>query len=457
MNEDLSLYFVVLGIIWAWVAVFTIGQTRSDPHGSVGLPAAVVFTMSFLYGGAFVYGVPGYSHIRPGANWYLGRLDFTEMMVLKGTIVSLIGLIGFSIGTGAFKRKKRIGRFRTAHVSTAPLPSRRYRKRATFVLSMLGVLSFLGSYSRLSFPMSDVLFETGRYLTVPALGLGAYLALREGRSYAGWIGAAALVPAFYLFVWGFTSLGFMFMMSLVGFWMSQMRKPDGAIGKLRTAVTTLVVIWVLLTLFVVWFSVRDQIRLVVWSQQEGSALGILLASLRDTKMFSPWNFDSLDYLNIRLNLPLFIGKMMETHEQMPDLKAWGSTLFILPLVIVPRFLWPAKPVRGGTEFMSAHTGIEFSDNVTFGTGPVFEFFVNFGYVGVFCGMLLLGMTVRYLDRRASETLSTGRYVDFAMFMTMGLFAINPLLRPFFVLNGIIFTVIIFTLAKSFLQTLVAKR
>lgn len=457
MNEDLSLYFVVVGIIWAWVAVFTIRRTHSDPQGSVGLPAAVVLIMSFLYGGAFIYAVPGYSHTRPGANWYLGTLDFSEMMVLKGTIVSLIGLIGFGIGVGAFKKKRRIWRFRPADVSTVPLPSRRYRKRATFVLSMIGILSFLGSYLRLDFPMSHVLFETGRYATVPAIGLGAYLAMREGRSYAGWFGVASLVPAFYIFVWGFTSIGFMFIMAIFGFWMSQLRKPSRSIGKLMSAVTTLGVIWITLTLFVVWFSARDEFRLVVWSGQEGSALGILYAGLRSTEIFSPWNFDALDYLNIRLNMPLFIGKMMELHARMPNLQAWGSTLVILPLVIVPRFLWPGKPERGGTEFISEHTGLTFSDNVTFGSGPVFEFFVNFGYVGVFFGMVLLGMGVRYLDVRASKSLKSGRYLDFMMFMTIGLFAIDPLLTMFFVFNGAVFVAILLTVAKPFLQAWLQKR
>ena len=457
MRTDLWFYFLLLGMIWAWLVVFTIRRIHSDPEGSVGLPTAVVLIMSFLYGGAFVYAVPGYSHLRPGANWYLDRLDFSEMMVLKGTIASLIGLFAFSIGTGAFRQKIRVRRFRPADISTAPLPSRRYRKRATFALGTIGVMTFLGHYVGLNFPMSAALFETGRNVTVAFLVLGAYLAMREGRSYVGWFLVAALVPIYYLGIWGFTSLGFMFVMAIAGFWMSQLRKPTVGLPRIASFAFTIGAIWILLTLFVGWFSLRDEIRMVVWSNQEGSVLRIILAGAREMEMFSPWNFDSLDFVNIRLDLPLFIGKMMERHLQIPDLRAWGSTLYILPLVLLPRFVWPDKPVRGGTEFMSQHTGLTFTEDVTFGTGSVFEFYVNFGYLGVFFGFLILGWFVRYLDLKASRSLISGKYISFMIFMTLGLYSIDPLLRPFFIFNGLVFSFIVLNLAKPVLQAWLVRR
>ena len=450
-------YFLVLGLIWAGLVIFTIQQTHSDPRGSVGLPAAVVLIMSFLYGGAFVYAIPSYSHLRPTAHWYLDKLDFTEIIVLQGTVASLIGLFAFSIGVGAFMPKRRVRKFRPCDISTIPLPSRGYRKRATFAFGMIGGLSFLGHFLELSFPMSSALFETGRNVALPYLALGSYLAVREGRSYFGLFLLTLFVPIYYLFIWGFTSLGFTFMMAILAFWMSQLRKPGGSISKVWGVVMTLGIIWIILTLFVAWFSIREEIRSVVWGGQDGSVLAILLTAGQRMEIFSPWNFDSLDFINIRLNLPIFIGKMIERHQELPELRQWGATLIILPLVVLPRFAWPGKPERGGSDFISEHTGLTFYGDTSFGIGSVFEFYVNFGYVGVFLGFLILGMVVRYLDRKASVSLQQGNYFKFMIFMTFGLYSIDPLQRPFFVFNGMVFAVILLSIAKPFLQAWLLKK
>lgn len=442
MTQDMWGWFLLMGIAWALLVVRTIRAVHADPCGSVGLPAAVLMTMSFLYGGAFVYAVPGYDHLRPDAHWYLDKLNFSTEMVFRGTAVSLLALLGFAIGAGAFRQRSA-----RLNAPPQPLPYRAQRNATLNLMLLLGIISFAAHYLRISFPLSNVLLETGRNVLVVALLMGAYFAKQEGRSITLWALLALLVPVYYFAIWGFVSYGFMFAMALAGFWLAQLQPRNKLLAGALVWLGAIGIIYLLLTLFVVWISFRDEIRLIVWSGADGSLWDILLRALSETELFSPWNFASLDLINIRLNLPIFIGRMMEKHSLNPELRQYGATLAILSLVIVPRFLWPGKPERGGNEFMSEHTGLSFSEGTTFGSGLAFEFYVNFGALGVFVGFMALGWIVRWIDRKAAGHLSKGRYWDFAVIYVVGLTAIDPLLRPFFIFNSALFALIIMKLLK----------
>lgn len=447
MNTDLWPYFLLLAIVWTYLVVRTVRHFRAVPAGSVGLPAALLMTMSFLYGGAFVYAVPGYTHLRPGGHWYLVGFGFTESMVLYATFVSLIGVLGFTVGCGAlplrWRRKESL-----IEMSPTELPPASYQRTALWVLGATGLIGFIAHYGQVSFEMSQALIEAMRNVAIAFLCVGAFVAFRQGRSYVRWLVLALLIPVYYLAVWGFVSYGFLVGMALLGFWMNQLQPSD----RVRrpawvNAAISVGVIYILLTVFVAWFSFRDEIRDVIWQGEEGSVLEILWRASKETQLFSPFNFEALDLINIRLNLNLFIGRMIEQHELFPELRQNGATLIILPLVLLPRFLWPDKPTRGGSDFMEAHTGLTLSDSASFGTGSVFEFYINFGVVGVFLGFLVLGWVLARLDRAAARHLRSGDFMSFARLYVVGIVAIDPLLRPFFIVNGAVFAWIVMTALK----------
>ncbi|MBW4985705.1 hypothetical protein KZZ07_24490 [Mameliella sp. CS4] len=433
---DVHLAMQVMFVFWVLLVLRIIRATFA--RGSVGLPAALVLTMSFLYGGCFVYAVPGYTHLRPGGHWYLGKYDITEWLIVKATFASLLGLLGFAIGVGAFRKLASAQSARQIRGARMP---RDYELAVLTVLGTFALVSYAGNYLRISFPMSAALFEAGRNLGVVVIGLGAWMAFRDGRSRRLWVVLAAMVPAYYVLLFGFASYGFLFGITLLSFWMAQIsdwsRKP-----LLVRAAWSVGIIWLLLTGFVGWFSFRDEIRLVIWQNGSGNLLDVLVMAVSQTELFSLWNFQALDLVNIRLNLGLFIGRMIEQHALFPELQQWGATLVILPLVLVPRVLWPGKPARGGSDFMSEHTGLILSDSATFGSGTVFEFYINFGYVGVFVGFIAFGMILAWLDRTAFRHLREGRLMSFAKVYVIGIVALDPLLRPFFIVNGAVFAWII---------------
>lgn len=420
----------------AWIALVVLIVRRTISAGSVGLPAALVLIMSALYGGAFVYAVPGYTHLRADGRLYLIHQGFTEWMVVQGTFVSLLGILGFAIGCGAFARPRRI-------VHAAPMVRSRVHERSLLILlGGIGAASYLLHVMSIEFPMSGALIEAGRNVATAAICLGMWLAFRDRGPTLPWLILAAMIPFYYLVVWGFTSFGFLFGLTLLAFWLAQ--RPARPRGWLRTGLVTLAAVQVFLTLFISWFWFRDQVRATVWRGEGRPLTEILGDALGYAELFSPWNFAALDIVNIRLNLTSFIGRMIEHHAANPDLRLWGATLVILPFVLVPRVLWPDKPERGGSAFMSEHTGTLFSDDAAFGTGSVFEFYINFGAPGVLVGFVALGWIVRRIDRAAVRALFAGDLLNFARWFVVGVVALDPLIRPFFMVNGAVMAWLLMT-------------
>lgn len=435
---DIQLEMQVMFLIWVALVVLTIRRTLAS--GSVGLPMALLLAMSFLYGGCFVYAVPGYTHLRADGLPALARYGFTEWDVVRGTFASLLGVLGFAIGAGAFQLRWRRS---PKQVYTR---SRVYERNIIKILAGIGIVGFAIHYSGLSFPMSYALNEAGRNVAVAAICLGAYLAHRDGKLTWKWIALAALVPIYYFAVFGFLSYGFLFGIILASFWIAQIHKKS-ATSTIKLALLSIATIYLILTAFVGWMTFRDEIRLIVWGGDSGSVWDTLLLAISKTELFSPWNFSALDQLNLRLDLPLFIGRMIEQHELNPSLQLFGESILIIPLVVLPRFMWPGKPTRGGSDFMETHTGIHLSDSATFGTGSTFEFYVNFGYVGVFLLFIVMGWIIRRLDLSAVRALQSGDLFRFARLFVVGVIAIDPLLRPFFIVNGAIFAWILMTGVK----------
>ena len=428
----------IMFLIWMALVVLTIRRTLAQ--GSVGLLAAFLIAMSFLYGGCFIYAVPGYTHLRSDAHGYLSALSFSEWEIVQGTFVSLLGVLGFALGCGTFRRPRR--RIITGRL--APSQYSRYEKKALTVLCVIGATSYALHYMHISFPMSNALLGTGRNLAAVAICLGAYRARRRGKAITIWIALASLIPLYYFVVMGFFSYGFVFATIMMSFWLAQIRRKS-PMSKLSAPLFSFAAIWLILTAAVGWLSFRDEARRIIWSKTGGSLWEVTKRAFVETELFSPWNFASLDLINTRFNMSILIGRMMEYHQMFPDLKEWGSTLTVIPLALIPRFIWPDKPETGGSDFVTAHTGIVFADETTVGAGSVFEFFVNFGYPGVFFGFIVLGWLISRIDRRAAHHLINGDFFRFSRLFAVGIVAIDPLARPFFIVNGALIAWVMMTL------------
>jgi hypothetical protein len=97
--------------------------------------------------------------------------------------------------------------------------------------------------------------------------------------------------------------------------------------------------------------------------------------------------------------------------------------------------------------------MRFSESATFGAGPVFEFYVKFGYVGVFLGIVVLVLLVRWIDRSASRALRSAQFMDYARWFAVGLAFIAPLTDFFFLIN----TAVTWWLVMTGLKVLLEQR
>jgi hypothetical protein len=76
--------------------------------------------------------------------------------------------------------------------------------------------------------------------------------------------------------------------------------------------------------------------------------------------------------------------------------------------LVPRALWPAKPVQAGSpRIVSDYTGIQFASGTSVGVGQVLELYINFGTVGVLAGFFVIGGLMSWIDVEAGRRLAGG--------------------------------------------------
>jgi hypothetical protein len=83
---------------------------------------------------------------------------------------------------------------------------------------------------------------------------------------------------------------------------------------------------------------------------------------------------------------------------------WGETYVIVPQLLIPRILYPGKPVaHEGTHRLNIHYGFqtaEESEHTTIGFGLVNESYANFGFVGMAMLAFVLGGFYGYVERLA---------------------------------------------------------
>src|SRR5690606_30812846 len=86
----------------------------------------------------------------------------------------------------------------------------------------------------------------------------------------------------------------------------------------------------------------------------------------------------------------------------------GRSVWEGAIALVPRLLWPDKPVYGGSpQIVREMTGLHLSENTSWGVGNVMEFYINFGIPGLVGGFLIVGALLGVLDRRAAQALQAG--------------------------------------------------
>jgi hypothetical protein len=386
---------VCLGAFWTLVWLL-----RRD-RVSLGLPIAYLFGLLLIH-------VPGaFAHVVGGP--LLWDWDLTQL----GIAFTAVGAVCFVAG---------VWLARLLPIKVAP--EARANRDSFWVFCLLGGWFFTYGLSSLgSIPSIGAAVEEGGALWMLGvlLGLRAAVTRRDLRATAMWVSALVVYPALMLLFGGFLSYGSAAMIVVLsGLAISTRSHWRVVVGILAAAVLGL-------NIFLNYFQHRDEIRDAVWGgapMQE--RIDVSMNAVREFAWFDPTNDLQLVALDQRLNQNYFVGLAAARIAGGEVDYLYGRSLWEGLQALVPRIVWPEKPVSAGSpDIVAEMTGLILSDTTSFGVGNVMEFQINFGMPGVVIGFLVLGWAIGRLDRQAAVAEARGNLGQVFIYFLPAVSLIRP--------------------------------
>lgn len=393
---------MVTSIILCIIGYLLITMLVRNGAPSLGLPVAYVFLLLLIHlPGAIAHEYGSYN------------LEFRDVTI-KGIRLTAIGVLAFVFGVW-MARQRRKKRPMTWHH-----PGR-------FFLGYCLVLGFIVTYGLrpilIKIPSVGAALEYGSRLWVLPLviTLAYWLTRKRPDKMAFWFAIGLIFPTTGLLLGGFLGYGTatMILMSCA------MTVSNRSILKQWAIVTILSVVG--MGLFVSYFTVRDQIRDAVWGGEPiEKRIEESKRILTEFKVLDLNDPDHLDALNQRLNQNSFVG-MAALRLQWEIVEYYrGKTLWMGLISIVPRAIWPDKPVYGGSpEIVEKMCGFPVNDQTSFGVGNVMEFYINFGMPSLIIGFIGFGWVLGWLDRSAATAYLDRDYGKLIIYFLPALAIIRP--------------------------------
>jgi len=390
-------------VIWFVAAAYVLFRQWKTDKG-VGLLLTYVLTFGMLHWAAPVlYLLPWYD-----SSWH----DLTR----EGSRLAAYAMVAFAVGT-------EIERWLPGHAHSQVHGSALERKaastRAVKIYLMTGVILYVVITPMANaIPSVSAIVATGSMLVVIALGLKCWNAWRKRRSRLFWgcLMATSLLPVVTVVMQGFLGYGFAAMLTVFAF-VASFYRP-----RWKVMVLGLAFAYLGLSVFVTYMRDREEIRGVVWG---GSGFDQRFSRIADTvgsaEWFNIYDAGQLDRIDGRLNQNYLIGASVKHLEGKFVEFANGATLLDAVLAIVPRALWPDKPMTAGSgQLVAKFTGATFAAGTSVGIGQLMELYVNFGAWGVTIGFLVIGVVVMRIDGKAARALHRGDVRSFVLWYLPGL-------------------------------------
>jgi hypothetical protein len=182
------------------------------------------------------------------------------------------------------------------------------------------------------------------------------------------------------------------------------------------------------SLYVNYYIGRDAIRAAAWSGASFSEkYDVIYSTISNGELLDLSNISHLAAFQDRLNQNLFIGLAASRIDKSTVEMLYGRSLYEGAIALIPRALWPNKPVKAGSgNLIPEMTGLALdTEETAWGVGSVMEFYINYGNYGVIIGFLFMGWLLSRWDRRCFESIESG---DFGRSITYFLPAM-ALLQP----------------------------
>lgn len=364
----------ILLCVAAFVAL--VWMLRTD-RVSLGLPVAYLFSLLLIH-------VPGAVGHVVGSD-LLANSEYTEL----GIRFTAIGAVAFVAGVWLARQR------------ALPVEEPRPANRESFWLFCLlagWLVTYAFSFLRWVPSVAATLEKGGAVWMLGALlGLRAATWRGDSKWAAIWLSSLALYPMIGLLLGGFLSYG----TTAVIIVLSVLAISTRSRARVLIGVTVAAVL--AFNLFLSYFQNRNEIRDAVWGgapleERVDASLGIF----RDFTWFDPTSEEHLRSLDARLNQNFFAGLAATRIRDGEVEYLRGRSLWQGAMALVPRVIWPDKPVFGGSpEIVAEMTGLVLNENTSWGVGNVMEFQINFGTPGLVVGFLSLGWVLGSFDRRAA--------------------------------------------------------
>lgn len=282
----------------------------------------------------------------------------------------------------------------------------------------VGLLTYLlGRVLLNPIPGAAAVLSMAMFLAIAGLCLAWLKHWNAGRRRATLLllGTAFCLPFGTMLIEGFMGFGAAMLLIVLAF-VASFYRPRRAI-----LVGAVVIVYFMLSMYVTYFRARERIRTSVWGGDTlVQRVSRIASEFAEFEMFNPWDPAHLTRVTERLNQNDLIGAAV-FHTSVTGRYAKGETLVDAVLAIVPRALWPDKPVAaGGGHRVTEYTGIQFAEGTSVGMGQVFELYVNFGTMGVWIGMIVFGCVLMCVDAAAACALREGRTDRFLTMFLAGI-------------------------------------
>ena len=267
-------------------------------------------------------------------------------------------------------------------------------------------------------PTVGALANCGGYLLVAGVCLRCWQAYYRGDrgNFMAWAGASLLFPLFTMLTMGFIGYGALAALMVLAFGMVHYRPRWHAVIGLALTM------YLGLSVYVTYMRDRTELREVVWGGESYRArLETLGKMFHEFEFFNPGKESHLRAVDERLNQNALAGAAVNNLDSGAVEFARGETLLQAMAALVPRAVWPARPVRAGSpELVSRYSGIDFEPGTSVGVGQVMEFYINFGRWGIMVGFFVYGVMLRLMDWKAGAWLARGDEERFARWYVPGL-------------------------------------
>ena len=370
-------------LIWGLVMLAAFLEVRRQ-KASLGL------TLAYLTGLLLIHVPGGLVHfLNPG-------LLPTTPEVTAGLRLSAIAALFFLVGIVFFQRSNPQARrclSLSARIVSKPFHYPRFWR---FCLVSGLIFGFLVS-PLLAIPSIGAVVSTGSAIWM----LGVLLAFRWYTRHphqwlVGWLGASLIYPVLTLFLGGFLSYGTAGLINAL----SVLKVTSRRFWQVVLAYGLALLL--ALSFFTSYFQNRDAIRDAVWS---GASLEQRLAAasgvIRDFHIFDPFADADIAATDQRLNQNYFTGLAALRIESGEAKSLQGRMIGDAIIALIPRAIWPDKPVAAGSGTLVADaTGLVLSKSTSFGVGNVMEVYINFGLLGILFFFPLFGYGLAWLDFKA---------------------------------------------------------